>query len=113
MKNTSVLELKLQNDSEIIKFISWFEVQHSTETINEETGKTRKRKGNGKKGLITGIEELLSTGKVSPEFENDLKEYKESKFQSPEILNAKNKLSKIEFEKFVELMEKVKSGVPV
>ena len=107
MATTSFLQLKLQNNSSIFKFIEWYELAYQTE--NPDTG--RKRKGNGKKHLIEELEGLLETGSISKELDKSIKEFKSAELLSPEIKEAKSKLTENEFMKFVELMEKVKSGV--
>lgn len=104
---TSFLQLKLQNSSKIFEFIEWYEMAY--QTTNPDTG--RKRKGNGKKHLIEEIENVISSGSLSKEFADSISEFKKASLLSPEIREAKSKLSDTEFNKFVELMEKVKAGV--
>lgn len=109
MANTSILPLKIQNNSVIFKFIEWFEIANTK--TNPETG--RKRKGNGKGHLIEELEILLNSGSPSKTFIQSIEEFKKSELLSPEIKKAKETLTDIEFNKFVELMEKVKSGAGV
>ena len=104
---TSFLQLKLQNSSKIFEFIEWYEMAY--QKTNPDTG--RKRKGNGKKHLIEEIENVISSGSLSKEFTDSISEFKKASLLSPEIREAKSKLSDTEFNKFVELMEKVKAGV--
>lgn len=106
MANTTLLPLKLQNSSKVFQFIEWYEMAY--QTTNPDTG--RKRKGNGKKFLTEAIEGLLSSGKVSPQFADAIADFKKASLLSPEVREAKGKLSDTDFAKFVELMEKVKSG---
>jgi len=109
MATTTLLPLKIQNNSVIFKFIEWFEIANAS--TNPDTG--RKRKGNGKKHLIEELEMLLSSGSPSKTLTNSIEEFKKSSLLSPEIKKAKETLTDIEFNKFVELMEKVKSGAGV
>ena len=77
------------------------------QTTNPDTG--RKRKGNGKKHLIEEIENVISSGSLSKNLLIVLVSLKHLYFHQK--LEAKSKLSDTEFNKFVELMEKVKAGV--
>jgi hypothetical protein len=106
MANTTLLPLKLQNSSKLLEFIEWYEMAY--QTTNPDTG--RKRKGNGKKFLTEAIEGLLSSGKVSASLAEAISEFKKASLLSPEVREAKGKLSETDFAKFVELMEKVKAG---
>jgi len=106
MANTTLLPLKLQNSSKLLEFIEWYEMAY--QTTNPDTG--RKRKGNAKKFLTEAIEGLLSSGKVSASLAEAISEFKKASLLSPEVREAKGKLSETDFAKFVELMEKVKAG---
>lgn len=106
MAGITLLPLKLQNSSKVLEFIEWYEMAY--QTTNPDTG--RKRKGNGKKFLTEAIEDLLSSGKVSASFAEAISEFKKASLLSPEVREAKSKLSDTDFAKFVELMEKVKAG---
>ena len=109
MATTTLLPLKIQNNSVIFKFLEWFEIANTS--TNPDTG--RKRKGNGKKHLIEELEILLNSGSPSKTFTESIEEFKKSELLSPEIKKAKQTLTDIEYNKFVELMEKVNSGAGV
>jgi hypothetical protein len=106
MPTSSIFPLKVPNQSKLSQFVEWYENFHTT--TNPDTG--RKRKGNVKKFLLEELENLLTTGKASIQLSKVLEEFKQSSLLSPEIQQAKQNLSESDFIKFVELMEKVKTG---
>jgi len=103
---TSFLQLKLQNSSKIFEFIEWYEMAY--QSTNPDTG--RKRKGNGKKHLIEMFESIISSGSISKEYTDSISQFKKATLLSPEVREAQSKLSETDFNKFVELMEKVKAS---
>lgn len=103
---TSFLQLKLQNSSKIFEFIEWYEMAY--QSTNPDTG--RKRKGNGKKHLIEMLESIISSGSISKEYTDSISQFKKATLLSPEVREAQSKLSETDFNKFVELMEKVKAS---
>jgi hypothetical protein len=106
MPATTILALKMQNDSRLSNFIEWYETFYTT--TNPDTG--RKRKGNVKKFLLEEIDTLLVSGKASATFSNVVQEFKQASVLTPEMQSAKSILSDTDFAKLVELMEKAKKG---
>lgn len=102
MPATSILALKVQNQSKLSQFIDWYETFYTT--INPDTG--RKRKGNAKKFLLEELELLVSSGKLSSSFPKVIEDFKKASVLSPELQKAKQNLSESDFAKLVELMEK-------
>lgn len=102
MPSTSILALKVQNQSKLSQFIDWYETFYTS--INPDTG--RKRKGNAKKFLLEELELLVSSGKSSPSFPQVIEDFKKASLLSPELQKAKQNLSDADFAKLVELMEK-------
>ena len=100
------LALKVKTDTKLFNFLEWYETHF--QTTNPETG--RKRKGNAKKFITEELEFLLTSGKSSPNLAKVVDEFRQSSLLSPELQLAKQNLSDAEFAKFVELMEKAKSG---
>ena len=102
MPATSILALKVQNQSKLSQFIDWYETFYTS--INPDTG--RKRKGNAKKFLLEELEALVSTGKSSSSLPKVIEDFKKASLLSPELQKAKLILSDADFAKLVELMEK-------
>jgi hypothetical protein len=107
MPATSILALKVQNQSKLSQFIDWYETFYTS--INPDTG--RKRKGNAKKFLLEELEALVSTGKSSSLLPRVIDDFKKSSLLSPELQKAKKTLNESDFAKLVELVEK--AGVNV
>jgi len=99
------LQLKVKEDTKLSSFLDWYEEAKSSVS---DTG--RNRKGNYKKFLLEQLELMMLTGEVSKEFLDTIKEFKESALLPPELQAAKKNLNQTDFAKFVELLEKAKSG---
>jgi hypothetical protein len=106
MPTSFIFPLKVPNQSKLSQFVEWYENFHTT--TNPDTG--RKRKGNVKKFILEELENLLNTGKASTQFSKIVEDFKQASLLSPEIQQAKQNLSESDFLKFIELMEKAKSG---
>lgn len=111
MANTSIFSLKLQNSSKIFEFFSWYEMAYQETTTNEETGKTRKRKGNAKKHFIESIEYLLTTGKITKEFQESIEKFNSEETLSPELQTKISKMNPVEFKSFIQALEQAKAKV--
>ena len=78
-------------------------------TTNEETWKTRKRKGNAKKHFIESIEYLLSTGKITKEFQDSIEKFNSEETLSPELQSKISKMNPTEFKSFIQALEQAKA----
>ena len=94
--------LKVKRDTKLSQFIDWYMV--AFQSSNPDTGS--KRKGNVKAFLMEELETILQTGKASSNLLEVAAEFKKQSVLTPELQQAKAKLSENEFAELVALLEK-------
>lgn len=94
------LILKVDNDSKLAAFITYYETAHKT--INENG---RSRKGNVKKFLLQELEELVTSGNPK-DFPVEAEAFQKKTSGSPILVDAMSKLSPDELKQFKMLLQK-------
>ena len=106
---TQILELKLKEGSKFYEFVEWFvDAKSETNPSSTNPAKMRTTKGNPKRWFITQMELMLTTGEVSDDFADVIKEFKSSIPLTKEMLQVKKVMGDVKFQELLEKMEQAK-----